>query len=419
MKRLGRLWNDVCDVENGVQAVIAGTKGKRGRKETARFLYSDEEVALNPSLYHQIDPDKAKAYIEKTILPKFQDLSWKPSPPRHRQIFSYSHTKKKGKWRDIYVPSFDDHIMMHMVMQITMPAFTRGMHPNCCGSVDGRGTKHILKCGKKWFQKDPEAKYFVKLDIRHYFDNIDKEILMCKLRNQIKDKYVLQFFSLLMDASPVACPLGFYTSPYFANLYLQDLDWFVEQQLYKERRGKRIKYVKHYLRYMDDILLIGSSKSDLEKAVKSIIEYARNELGLTIKPTWEIKQIVHHDNIVGIWHIPRNQYWCDIGGYKFCKDAVIMRRGIFLITCRLARKMSRAPCYTLHQCQSLNSRIGWASHCDTVYFMEEYIEPYVNIPETRRIIANVAKKRKQRNHQTTGIRTAQYRRNSAPELYFC
>lgn len=400
MKRLGRLWEKICTVENGIDALIEGTKRKRCRKESQRFLYSEEDVARDPSLYHQIDPVKARSYIEQNILPRLLNHTWHPKQPYYKQIYSYSHTKKKGKWRDLYIPAFDDHIVMHMIMRQAMPALTRGMHPNCCGSVDGRGTKHILKYVKKWVQKNPEAKYFVKLDIRHYFDNIDPEILMRKLSEKIKDKYVLDAFQKMIEVSPVACPLGFYSSPYFANLYLQELDWHIEQELYKTRRVKRIKYVDDQLRYMDDFLLTGSSKTDLKKAVKDIIAFARDRLHLTIKPNWEIKKIGSHISVDGVWKMPKNEHWIDIGGYKFCKDAVVMRDGIFLATARLAKKMYTSGRYTLHQCQSLNSRLGWASHCDSVYFNEEYIEAYVDIPKTRRIIANVSKKREQRSSQT-------------------
>lgn len=399
MKRLGRLWGEICTVENGVQAVINATKGKRGRSQSARFLYSDEHVAADPTLYHQIDPEKAKAYIEQNILPHLIDLSWKPKKPRYKRIYSWSHTKKKGKWRSLYIPSFDDHVVMHMIMQVAMPAFTRGMHPHCCGSVPQRGTKHILKYVKKWFQKDNNVRWFVKLDIRRYYDNIDPDILMACIKRVIKDKYVLWAFDLLIHASPIACPLGFYTSPYFANLLLQDLDWFIEQKLYKTRRVKRIKFADHLLRYMDDILLVGSSKADLDKAIHTVTDYLNEKYKLQIKNCWEIKRIGHHISVDGIWKMPVDEYWCDIGGYKFCRDAVIMRKGIFLATVRLARKMFKQRYYTLHQCQSLNSRIGWASHCDSVYFNEEYIEFYVDISETRRIIAKCGSKVKTVNQQ--------------------
>ena len=189
--------------------------------------------------------------------------------------------------------------------------------------------------------------------------------------------------------------MGFYTSPWLANLYLEKLDWYIEQDLFKIRRGKRVKYVTHMLRYVDDILLFGTSKSDLKKAVKQIMEYLKNNYGLEIKPCWEIKRIGSHEK--DSRKLIKETYWLDIGGYKFCKDATILRDGIYLSAKRLARKMYKAGYYTVHQAQSIISRIGWAKHSDARRFMQECILPYVNIKEARRVISNVGKIQKQRS----------------------
>lgn len=402
MKRLGRLWNRICDPENGVAAVIEGTKNKRMQFASRRFLYSDEEVFADPALYHRVDPQKARAYVEK-LIPLLRDGTWKPKPPRHKLIFTPNRTKKKGKWRDVYIPPIDDHIIAHMVMQVAMPAFTRGMDAHCCGSVKGRGPKHIVRTISKWTQEDLETRYFVKLDIRKFLDNIDADIMYTKLEEKIKDKYVLDFFDKMLHVAPVACPVGFYTSPYIANLYLEDLDHFVNEDLCKFRRGKRLKLVKHYLRYADDIYMSGTSKSDLKKAVKEVIRYLHENYRLEIKPTWEIKRIGERLRTSDGMKLVPGTYWADIGGYKFCRDATVLRGGIFLSAKHLSRKMAKEETYTVHQCQSLNSRIGWASHCDSGAFMQHEIYPYVNLKETRRVIGNVDKIRKQRNTLPAGI----------------
>ena len=290
-----------------------------------------------------------------------------------------------------------------MVMQAAMPAFTRGMHPHCCGSVPGRGIRYIVRTVSHWMQDDRECRYFVKLDIRKFFDNIKAEVLMQKLEEKIKDRYALWAFHQIIYSAPVACPVGYYTSPFFANLYLQEMDWMIEQDLYKERRGKRIKYVRHYLRYMDDMLLIGTSKTDLYKAIEAIRNYLITKLDLDIKPTWEIKRIGKHENAGGEWKLKSGTYWCDMGGYKFCKDSTILRDGIFLATRRLAMKMFKADYYSPHQCASINSRIGWAGHCDSDHFIEREIKPFVDIKTTRRIISNVnVEKVKQQRKRETG-----------------
>ena len=98
----------------------------------------------------------------------------------------------------------------------------------------------------------------------------------------------------------------------------------------------------------------------------------------------EIKAIGKHELVDGIWRMKPGTYWCDIGGYKFCRDAVIMRDGIFLAARRLARKMCKQGYYKDKQCKSLQSRLGWAEHSDSKYFYENEIIPYVNLKAVRR-----------------------------------
>ena len=401
MKRAGKLWNKMLEPTNVQIAIMEGTQKKRGDRAVQKFLYSPDRVAENSSFYHQIDPKRTEEYIQKLIT-ELREGKWHHIKPCRNEIFSKNNTKAKGKNRTVYIPSLRDHIVHHMVMNVCREAFTKGMHPHCCGSVIGRGPRHVVRTASRWFKNDKECRYFVKLDIRKFFESIQPDMLMTVIKRKVKDVYVLNVIDQIIHAAPFACPVGFYVSPIFANLFLQDFDWFIEQQLYKERRGKRIKYVKHYMRYMDDMLLMGTSKSDLYKAVRRIKEYLSG-LGLEIKPTWEIKRIGIHEEVNGKWKLKKGTYWCDFIGYKFCRDATILRNGTFIAAQRLARKMFKADYYKIHQCQSINARVGWAKHCDTFHFLERYIRPYVNIKATRRIISYVDKIRKQRICQAFGI----------------
>lgn len=388
MKRFGNLWPNVITVGNGVRSIIEGTRFKRGHRDVQWLLYPPEIVKLKPELFHRVDEEKAREYAER-LVDALATKTWRHKTPKNRRQYCRNRASSKGKWRDLYIPVLDDHIVAHMVMNVSMPAFTRGMHPHCCGSVPGRGIKHVNKTVKRWMLNDKACRYFVKLDIRHFFDNINREILFETLKSKIKDPDILWAFEQIMDSAPVPCPVGYYTSPWFANLYLEKFDWFVEQNLYKERRGKRIKYVRHYLRYVDDVLLIGTSKGDLVRAVSAIKQYLLDNYGLEIKDCWEIKPIGKHDSID--WTLKPGTYWCDIGGYKFCKDSTILRDGIFLSARRLSHKMHKQGYYTEHQSFSINSRVGWAQHCDSRNFIRDDIEKYVDISTARRIVSNVGK----------------------------
>lgn len=392
MKRVKNIWQKVISPECALLAISEGTKYKRKQRSVERLLCSDDETK-----WHEIDKEKAKAYADYLIGILNAGI-WKHQLPKHRLQYCKSKSSKKGKWRDLYIPSLDDHIIAHMLMIASMEAFTRGMHPHCCGSVPGRGIKHVQKTVENWMKNDRQCRYFVKLDIRKFFDSIDGELLKQTLRRKIGDEKVLECFDQIIDSAPSACPVGYYTSPWLANLFLEDLDWFVEQNLYKERRGKRIKFVRHYLRYVDDILLIGTSETDLRKAINSIKEKLA-EKGLEIKPQWEIKRIGKHEVVDEKRRMKPGTYWCDIGGYKFCKDATVMRDGIYLETKRLAKQMHKQGYYKEHQCRTMMSDLGWVKHSDSKGFMKNDILPYVNIEKMKGMISDVDKNTERRRSQ--------------------
>lgn len=390
MKRINNIWENIIDENRAYESLVEGTRHKRGKRQVRKLLYSSEEVQKDRNKWHLIDPDKGRIFASNIAM-SLKSGTWKHDNPRYKRTYCPNRTTGKGKWRNLYIPTLKDHIVHHMVMSASMEAFTKGMHPHCCGSVPGRGIKHILVNVGRWMQKDSQCRYFVKLDIIKFFDSIEADVLKQIIREKIKDKKAIKIHDAIIDSAPVACPVGYYTSPWYSNLYLQDFDWFVEQELYKTRRGKRIKYVRHYLRYADDILLIGTSKSDLKKAVKMIISYLSKNYNLKVKSAWEIKKIGKHENVDGVWRLKPDTYWCDIGGYKFCKDSTILRDGVYLSTKRLAKKISKKGYFTTHQAKAINAKVAWAEKCDSKHFIETEVLPYVNIKDTRRVISDVDK----------------------------
>lgn len=164
---------------------------------------------------------------------------------------------------------------------------------------------------------------------------------------------------------------------------MQPFDHFILQQNYKQRRGKRVNFVRHYMRYMDDILFIGTSKRDLEKAVRAAIKFAREELGVEIKNCWEIKCFDDSDVL-------------DIVGYRFSKESTIVRKSIFLHAKRLAKHIYKVKrernTIEPRNAQATESLLGWFDHADSKYFIETYIEPYINEKEILEVISNESKK---------------------------
>lgn len=149
-------------------------------------------------------------------------------------------------------------------------------------------------------------------------------------------------------------------------------------------------YVTHFVRYMDDMLLMGNNKRDLDKAVRAIIKYCAN-IGLKIKTCWEIKRIAILDG----GKVRKGTYRIDICGYVFDREHTRVRDGIYLSTMRLARKIyidkrKRHGYMGLKDCQSLVSKVGWAEHANSVSMLTK-IDRLVNLNKAREVISNAAK----------------------------
>lgn len=63
---------------------------------------------------------------------------------------------------------------------------------------------------------------------------------------------------IYIDDNANGVPLGFYTSQWLANWYLESLDHFIKETL----------HIKYYVRYMDDMALFGANKRELHMKIR-------------------------------------------------------------------------------------------------------------------------------------------------------
>lgn len=386
MKRVGDLWDKFCSIKTATSAIAYGTQNKRQDYIVRRkFGYMDDL----PEHVGALDPAKVKKQAQRIV--QTIEEGWHPSPMRHKTL-----APPGGKRREIDCPTLNDHFVHWMLILTVKDIIMRGMYKHTYGSLPGRGIDGARRTIERWVQHDTKSKYFVKLDLKKYYSSIDHDLLKAEYRRIIKDPRMLEVIDRIIDMIPSGVPIGAYCSQWNGNFFLQTFDHYVVQNLYKTRRGKRISYIRHYLRYMDDMLLMGSSKRDLEKAVREIIRYCDAELHLQIKPTWEIKQIADRKfdasgkriNLPGVAPI-------DICGYRFYREYTEVRSSIFLHASRLARKtakrMAEKGYVLLHDAQSLVSLCGWFVHADSEYFLSHYINDKVSINFLEEVISYASK----------------------------
>ena len=239
----------------------------------------------------------------------------------HVPVYIYDGITRKE--RVIIVPTMEELIVQHNVVNALKPMFCKGMYEHSYASLPGRGAHKGKQVIEKWIRTDARnCKYVLKMDIRHFFDTVPHDKLKAKLRKTIHDEKMLDLLFRIIDVTDVGIPLGFYTSQWLSNWYLQGLDHYI-----KERLG-----AVHYMRYMDDMVIFGSNKKVLHRTRQAISDYLENELGLSLKDNWQVFRFSYGND---------KGRDLDFMGFRFFRNRTILRKTIMYKATRKARKLSR------------------------------------------------------------------------------
>jgi len=314
------------------QAKIAAWRAsdkKRSRESVQRYL-------SNESLLHKLVED-----IREGI--------YRPKPIVSRQIFDC----KCAKWRTIVMPDFRDQIVHWMIMLQLEPYMSKSFIHHTVAAIPGRGPslahatmRHWAKCHKT------ETRWIVKADIRHFYANINHEMLMGMLSKRIRDKRVLHIIRMIIEQHTEGLPLGYYLSQWLANFYLCEFDHYV-----KETLG-----VKHYLRYVDDLFFGVRTKSAALYVVKAI-RTVLNKIDLCIK---EVGQ-----GAVRIFRWASAKFVDYIGIRTYRDGFQELRKKTYLAIRRLASRIRKKSGASIGQARSLLSRRGFVLHTDSRMFLCE------------------------------------------------
>jgi len=179
------------------------------------------------------------------------------------------------KLRVINAAALPERIMHHAIMNILEPVFERFQvfHSYACRKCKGTHAA-VLHA----FRQTKKNGFFLKLDVRKYFDSIDHRILMRQINRLIKDEHVLFLFYGIIKSYSTSegrgLPIGNLTSQYFANHYLAGLDHFILEKLAPGG----------YVRYMDDMVIWHSDFEKLKELLEAVESYCADELNLELKP---------------------------------------------------------------------------------------------------------------------------------------
>lgn len=260
MKRIGGLFDDATSFASLCEAAHRAAKGKRMNVEAAAFLLELESEVL-------------------ALQRELRDDSYCPGSYRTFRV-------REPKPRLISAAPFRDRVVHHAVCAAIDPVFERYAIERSFACRRGKGTVAAVRFAQRLCGR---FGWFLKLDVRKYFETIDHAVLRALLRRKLKDARLLDLLDRFIDAggpgSPPGkgLPIGNLTSQHFANFYLGRLDHWIEQEL---RAGA-------YCRYMDDVLLFARDRSALVQARAAVGAFVSRELLLQVKTEKTVLGPVH------------------------------------------------------------------------------------------------------------------------------
>lgn len=224
---------------------------------------------------------------------------------------------REPKIREIFAPDYRDRIVHHVLVDALEPYLDKKFIFDSYASRHNKGIHKAIKRLQRFLKKE-KTTFYLQLDIQSFFPSIDKKILfkiflkhiraLEKMPDTEKDfliyiakktifhnpinpppiftgnrhllNYVPKHKSLFYAPENKGLPIGSYTSQFFANLYLNELDQFVKHRL-------RVKY---YIRYVDDFVLLAQNPQILLDWKLKIEEFLKQELNLTLQPQKTVLQ---------------------------------------------------------------------------------------------------------------------------------
>ena len=328
MKRKNNIFQKLISTENIERAIDEVNRGHRwvGNHKPNRTV-----------LWVETTKDERIEELRKLILEGFE-----PTQPKIKTRYD----RNAKKWRDIAEPRlYPDQYVHHILIQAIEPVLMKGMDRYCCGSIKGRGTYYGVKTIKRWMKNDWQGtRYCAELDIYHFYESINPEVIMDRMRHLIKDYDTLDLIERVMK---FGVTIGAYFSQWFANTLLQPLDQIIHEC-----------GVNHYLRYMDNFTIFASSKKVLKKTIRCIRKWL-NEHDLELKPNWQ--------------YFPTKKRLVNALGYRFAHEYTLIRKHRLLTLKRQVRSYYRQKVITFKFAASLLSRVGGLKHCNSYNIRQKII----------------------------------------------
>lgn len=256
-------YEKICDFQNLYQAHKKARLGKRDTVEVNRF----------------------EAHLAENLAKMSRSLQLRC----YRMHDYYHFTVTEPKRREIFAAYYSDRVMLHCVCdQVLTPLLERHLIYDNAACRTGKGSHFALDrlslFLREHYRENGNSGYALKCDVSQYFASIDHQILKAAITRLVQDKDVLNLLYHVIDSYETegmpgrGLPLGNQSSQCFAVYYLDPMDRLIKEQL----------RVRHYIRYMDDWVLLHPDRAFLEHCLERIRWMVEERLNLKINPKTQI-----------------------------------------------------------------------------------------------------------------------------------
>lgn len=324
MKTLRNIYPAICSYSNLARAAKLAQRDKRFRPEVFEFNTRLEENLLQ-------------------IKRELETLTWQPG--NYREFYV-----QEAKKRLISAAPYRDRVVHHALCNVIEPLFDKMFIYDSYACRKGKGSH---AAADRYTEFSRKAGYVLKCDISHYFSNIRHDVLYEQLRRRIEDNKALWLCEQIIRSkgdygeiwlSGRGIPIGNLTSQFFANVYLNDFDHWLKEEM----------KCRFYIRYVDDFLILSNEKRWLHNLLPQI-KQKLSGMGLELHPQ---KQTV----------FPVSE-GCDFMGYRIWQSRRRLRpsNGYRFQRCLKAKVCDmRNNLMTFDRViSSIMSWIGHAQHADT------------------------------------------------------